>query len=37
MKGEKSMIPPFEDYVYSMKLTFEIERGIRSSKTSGLV
>jgi len=30
IKGEKSRIPPFEDYVYSMLITFEIEKKLRN-------
>lgn len=30
IKGIKSIIPPFEDYVYSMKITFEIEKRLRN-------
>lgn len=29
VRGEKSDIPPFEEYIYSMKLTFEIEKQLR--------
>jgi len=31
IKGEKSDIPPFEEYVNSMKLTFEIEKRLRKT------
>jgi len=30
LKGEKSIIPSFEEYVYSMKITFEIEKKLRN-------
>ena len=30
LRGEKSKIPPFEEYVYSMKITFEIEKKLRN-------
>ena len=30
VRCEKSCIPPFEDYVYSMRLTFEIEKRLRN-------
>jgi len=30
LKGEKSLIPPFEEYIYSMKITFEIEKKLRN-------
>ncbi|MGB9826892.1 MAG: Gfo/Idh/MocA family oxidoreductase [Thermosphaera sp.] len=32
IKGEKSDIPPFEEYLYSMKLTFEIEKRLRRTQ-----
>jgi predicted dehydrogenase len=30
IKGERSRIPPFEDYVYSMLITFEVEKKLRN-------
>jgi predicted dehydrogenase/threonine dehydrogenase-like Zn-dependent dehydrogenase len=30
VKGKRSAIPPFEDYTYSMKITFEIEKRLRN-------
>jgi len=30
VKGERRNIPPFEDYVYSMRITFEIEKKLRN-------
>lgn len=30
VKGEKSIIPPFEDYVYNTRITFEIEKKLRN-------
>jgi predicted dehydrogenase/threonine dehydrogenase-like Zn-dependent dehydrogenase len=30
LRGEKSKIPPFEEYIYSMKITFEIEKKLRN-------
>jgi polar amino acid transport system substrate-binding protein len=30
LKGENSKIPPFEEYIYSMKMTFEIEKKLRN-------
>ena len=30
LKGEKSLIPSFEEYVYSMRITFEIEKKLRN-------
>ena len=30
LRGETSKIPPFEEYMYSMKITFEIERKLRN-------
>jgi len=30
VKGERALIPPFEDYVYSMRLTFETEKKLRN-------
>jgi predicted dehydrogenase len=30
LRGEKSNIPSFEEYIYSMKMTFEIEKKLRN-------
>jgi len=30
LKGEKSLIPSFEEHIYSMRITFEIERKLRN-------